>query len=183
MRGKMNLFGLVTAVSALVLITAPSAFAKHKKPPKGGGIATTPCGDGTITWGPISLWPPNHKLVGIHVQFAENENPADGDTIGLQINDISFNQQSADDDGSSGCGKPTSKQGPDFGFHTGAVTGPDSGPISNDIVLRAERCSGLGARVYLIDVTCSDEGGTDDVTLAVTVPKSRGRGTAMSAAN
>jgi hypothetical protein len=180
MRSKINRFGIIAAVVASTLAFVPNAFAKHVKPPKGGGVATTPCGDGTITWGPISLWPPNHKLVGIHIQFAENESPADGDTIGLQINDISFNQQSADDDGASGCGKPTSKQGSDFGFHTAVVSGPDSGPISNDIVLRAERCSRLGARVYLIDVTCSDDGGTDDVTLAVTVPKSRGHAVSSS---
>jgi hypothetical protein len=181
MISKMNRFGLIAAASAFVLMTSPSAFAKKPpKPPKhtkgGGGVATVPCGDGIITYGPVTLWPPNHKLTGIHIQFAESEPTSDGDTIGLQIDDITFNQQAADDAGGAGCGQPTSKQGPDFGFSPDLVTGPDSEPlILNSVVLRAERCASLGTRIYAIDVTCSDDGGTDDATLPVTVSKSRGK--------
>src|SRR5260221_8766181 len=103
----INRLVVAAAVTACALTFAPYAFAK--KPPKGGGTATVPCGDGVITYGPITLWPPNHKLKSIAISFAETEATADGDTLSLQVNDISSNQESADDDGCSGCGQPTSK--------------------------------------------------------------------------
>jgi hypothetical protein len=176
MTRKINRFGLLAAASAFVLMTSPSAFAKKPpKHPKGGGAATMACGDGVITYGPITLWPPNHKLQGIRIQFAESEATSDTDTIGIQVNDITFNQQSADDAGGNGCGQPTSKQGQDFSFSTDVITGPDTAPISTSVILRAERCANLGTRIYSIDVTCSDDGGTDTATLLVQVPKSRGK--------
>jgi hypothetical protein len=175
MSRALNRLGIVAAFAATALIFAPSAFAK--KPPKSGGSATVPCGDGVITYSPTTLWPPNHKMKGIGISFAETETSSDGDTLGLQINDISSNQQSDDDEGGHGCGQPTSKQGPDFSFSTAHISGPsgdDTVTLITSVEVRAERCARDGARVYTIDVSCDDDGGTDDATLTVTVPRSRG---------
>ncbi|MDO8433975.1 MAG: hypothetical protein Q7S58_16375 [Candidatus Binatus sp.] len=174
----MNRSGIVAAVAVIVLLFASSAFAK---PPKSGGTATAPCGDGVITYTPTTLWPPNHKMKSISIKFAESEATSDGDTLGLQVTDISSNQQSDDDEGGHGCGARTSKQGPDFSFSKAVISGPpgdDTVTLTTSVDVRAERCARDGARVYTIDVTCSDgddSTGTDDAVLTVTVPKSRGR--------
>jgi hypothetical protein len=44
------------------------------------------------------------------------------------------------------------------------------------VKVAAERCSKIkSARVYTIDVTCTDEGGTDDAVLTVTVAHDKGK--------
>ena len=175
MSSKGSRVSMVAGVAAFVLMLAPSTFAKS---PKSGGTASVPCGDGLITYSPTTLWPPNHKMKTIDISFAETETTSDSDTLALQITDITSNQQSEDDAGHNGCGKPTSKQGPDFNFSTDVVSGPpndDTVTISTSVDVRAERCGKVhSARIYSIEVTCNDEGGTDSVTLPVTVAHHRG---------
>ena len=167
---------MAAGVAAFVLMLAPSAFAK---PPRSGGTASLPCGDGMITYSPTTLWPPNHKMKTIAISFAESETTTDSDTLGLQVTDIENNQQTEDDAGGNGCGKPTAKQGPDVVFDSTLITGPagdDTVPVTTTVQVRAERCAKVqSARIYTINVVCSDEGGTDSVPLPVTVAHSRGR--------
>ena len=173
MSSKRNRLSMAAGVAAFVLILAPSAFAKK---PKSGGTANVPCGDGVITYSPATLWPPNHKMKSIAISFAESEATSDSDTIGLQINDITSSQQAEDDAGGNGCGKPTATQGPDFSFDGKEITGPDTTPLTTSVEVRAERCAKvMSARVYTIEVTCSDEGDTDTVPLTITVAHHRGR--------
>ena len=164
----------VLAAIATMAVFASSAAAGR---PKSGGVGLVPCGDGNLIWTPTTLWPPNHKFQTIKITFGEGT-PTNDDTLGFRITGISSNQQIDDDEGGHGCGKPTSKQGPDFEFSTDLIEGPpddDSVTLATTVKVRAERCARDGARVYTIDVTCEDEGSTDDATLTVTVPKSRGR--------
>jgi hypothetical protein len=174
MTSRKNCLTLIGGVAAFLLVLTPNAFAKHS----GGRNATVDCGDGVITYSPSTLWPPNHKMQQIGISFAETETP-DGDTLGLQVTGITSNQQTEDDNGGAGCGPVTAIQGPDFVFDSTPVTGTagdDVDPVTTSVQVRAERCAkDKTARIYTIDVTCSDEGGTDDVQLFVTVSHDKGK--------
>lgn len=173
-RGK-NCLSLIGGVAAFLLVLTPSAFAKHSG---AGRQATVDCGDGVITYSPSTIWPPNHNMQLIDISFAETET-TDGDTLGLQVTGITSNQQTEDDAGGAGCGPDTAKQGPDFIFDDTPVTGTagdNVDPVPTSVQVRAERCAkDKTARVYTIDVTCSDEGATDDVQLFVTVSHDKGK--------
>src|SRR5229473_7717185 len=141
MSARRNRLSMAAGVAAFVLILAPSAFAKK---PKSGGSATVPCGDGLITYSPTSLRPPNHKMTSIAISFAESEPTTDSDTLGLQINGITSNQQTEDDAGGNGCGQPTAMQGPDFSFDGSLITGTpldDTVTVTTSVEVRAERCA------------------------------------------
>ena len=177
MTSRKNCLSLIGGVAAFLLVLAPNAFAKHSG---NNGQATVDCGDGVITYSPITLWPPNHKMKQIDISFAETET-TDADTLGLQVTNITSNQQTEDDAGGAGCGPDTATQGPDFVFDSTPVTGTagdDVDPVTTSVQVRAERCAKdkSGPRVYTIDVTCSDEGATDDVQLFVTVSHNHGHG-------
>jgi hypothetical protein len=170
MASRKNCLSLIGGAAACLLVLTPNAFAK---PSGGGRQATVDCGDGVITYSPSTIWPPNHKMKPIGISFAETET-TDGDTLGLQVTNITSNQQTEDDAGGAGCGKPTATQGADFIFDNTPVTGTagdDVDPVTTSVQVRAERCAKdkSGPRVYTIDVTCTDEGATDDVQLFVTV--------------
>lgn len=174
MTSRKNCLSLIGGVAAFLLVLTPNAFAKHSGT---GGQAQVPCGDGEITYSPITLWPPNHNLKQIDISFAETE--ADADTLGLQVTGISSNQDTEDAAGGAGCGPVTSTQGADWSFDATLVlgtAGDDTVTVSDPVQVRAERCAkDKTARVYTIDVTCTDEAGTDDAVLTVTVPHSKGK--------
>ena len=176
MTSRKNCLSLIGAVAAFLLVLTPNAFAKHSGT---GGQATVGCGDGVITYSPITLWPPNHKLATINISFAETHPEAAPDagpeTLGLQVTGISSNQDTEDAAGGAGCGPANN---PDWVFDPSLIlgaTGDDTVTVSDPVQVRAERCAqDKTARVYTIDVTCSDEGGTDSVPLTVTVPHDKG---------
>jgi hypothetical protein len=176
MTSRKSCLSLIVGVAAFLLVLTPSAFAK---PSSGGRQATVDCGDGVITYSPSTIWPPHHKMQQIDISFAESELTSDSDTLGLQVTGISSNQQTEDDAGGAGCGPNTATQGPDFVFDSTPVTGTagdDVDPVSTSVQVRAERCAkDKTARVYTIDVTCSDEGTTDAVQLFVTVSHDKGK--------
>lgn len=181
MTSKMSCLSLIGGVATFLLVLTPSAFAKHSS---GGREATVACGDGVVTYSPSTLWPPNHKMKQIDISFAEAQ-PEDvtddpgPDTLGLQVTNITSNQQTEDDAGSAGCGPDTASQGPDFTFDNSLVSGPtgdDTATVSTSVDVRAERCArDKTPRLYTIDVSCSDEGTTDDVQLFVTVRHDKGK--------
>lgn len=173
MTSGKSCLSLIGGVAAFLLVLTPSAFAK---PSSGGRQATVDCGDGVITYSPSTIWPPNHKMKTIDISFAESEATSDGDTIGLDVTSITSNQETQDDMGGFGCGPDTAVQGPDFGTLPTPVTGPDTAPVTTSVEVRAERCAKIKSpRVYTIDVTCTDEGTTDDVQLFVTVSHDKGK--------
>jgi hypothetical protein len=175
MTSRKNCLSLIGGVAAFLLVLAPNAFAKHSST---GGQAQVPCGDGTITYSPVTLWPPNHHLATINISFAESEAVSDADTLGLQVTAISSNQDTEDAAGGSGCGKETAP-GDDWNFSNAVVTGTagdDVDPVATSVQVAAERCSKIKTpRVYTIEVTCTDEGGTDSVPLTVTVAHDHGK--------
>ncbi len=178
MTSRKNCLSLIGGVAAFLLVLTPNAFAKHSS---SGGTAQVSCGDGLVTYSPIMLWPPNHKLTQIDISFAEPqpENTTDTgpETLGIQVTGISSNQDAEDAAGNAGCGGETGA-GDDWAFSTTPVLGAandDSVTVSTSVQVAAERCAKLKtSRVYSILVTCSDaDGTTDTAELTVTVPHSK----------
>jgi hypothetical protein len=177
MTSRKNCLGLIGGVAAFLLVLTPNAFAKHSST---GGQAQVPCGDGTITYSPVTLWPPNHKMTKISISFAETQPEAvtdpSPDQLGLQVTAISSNQDV--EDAAGACG-PESAAGDDWVFDPTPVLGPvgnDTVTISTSVEVAAERCGGgKTGRVYTIDVTCTDEGTTESVPLTVTVAHDHGK--------
>src|SRR5579863_1255429 len=103
MTSRNNCLSLIGGVAAFLLVLAPNAFAKHSS---GGGQAQVPCGDGTITYSPVTLWPPNHKMKTINISFAETQPEGVTDTgpdqLGLQVTNISSNEDAQDAAGDCG---------------------------------------------------------------------------------
>jgi hypothetical protein len=175
MTSRRNCLSLIGGVAAFLLVLTPNAFAKHSST---GGQAQVPCGDGTITYSPVTLWPPNHKLKTIDISFAESEATPDGDTLGLQVTDISSNQDTQVAAGGFGCGSNKVPSN-NWVFSDTPVTGApgdDVDPVTTSVKVAAERCGKIKtARVYTIDVTCTDEDATDSVALTVTVVHDHGK--------
>jgi hypothetical protein len=179
MTSRKNCLSLIGGVAAFLLVLTPNAFAKHSST---GGQAEVPCGDGTITYSPVTLWPPNHKMETIGISFAETHPEGVSDpapeTLGLQVTAISSNQDAVDAAGGSGCGKDTAP-GDDWSFNPLLVlgtAGDDTVTVLDPVTVAAERCAKIkSARVYTIDVTCTDEGGTDSAVLTVTVAHDKGK--------
>jgi hypothetical protein len=118
MTSRKNCLSLIGGVAAFLLVLTPNAFAKHSG---GGGQTQVPCGDGTITYSPVTLWPPNHKMQTISISFAESAAKSDSDTLGLQVTGISSNQDTQDAAGDCG---PEKASGDDWSFDSTPVLGP-----------------------------------------------------------
>ena len=96
MTSRKNCLSLIGGVAAFLLVLTPNAFAKHSST---GGQTQVPCGDGTITYSPVTLWPPNHKMKTITSASPNQRLTPDGDTLSLQVTGISSNQDAR------GCGR------------------------------------------------------------------------------
>lgn len=143
-----------------------------------GGTGTAACSDGTVTWSPAKLWPPNHTLRTVTISYDEAEN--DGDAIGLSVTAIS-----SDDDGLEK--GSTANNEPDFTGVGNSDSGVDSVPPSAadpatvTVQLRSERMGkDRDGRTYTISVSCSDNGNVSlkppesgSATLQVIVPHDR----------
>jgi hypothetical protein len=151
-----------------------------------GGTASTKCNDGTVSYTPTTLWPPNHKMQTITITYTDNDN--DGDSTRITVGMITDNQAAADGSGElQGSGQPTDQQGLDWAGMGNTGTGQDGGSAATTTAqVRAER-SGTdpAGRTYDIKVTCNDMGGTSPmemsgvmqtVDLFVTVPHDQGNG-------
>ena len=77
MTSRKNCLSLIGGVAAFVLVLTPNAFAKASK---STGTAQVSCGDGLVTFSPIMLWPPDHKLTQIDISFAEPQPESTTDT-------------------------------------------------------------------------------------------------------
>jgi hypothetical protein len=175
---RKNYLSLIIGVAAFLLVLAPNVFAKKLS---SGGTAQVSCGDGLVTYSPIMLWPPNHKMTQIDISFAEPHPESTTDTgtetLGLAVTGISSDQDAQDAAANAGCG-PETGAGDDWVFSTTPVFGAandDTATVSTSVQVAAERCAKLKtSRVYTIDVTCTDsDGATDTAELNVTVPRSK----------
>ncbi|TML77037.1 MAG: hypothetical protein E6G04_09475 [Actinobacteria bacterium] len=167
----------VVGIAVLTVgVLAPAVAAPHKS----SGSGSTPCNDGTVSWSPTTLWPPNHKMQTITIGYTDNDN--DGDMIGVMVGSIHDNQSSADGSNElNGSGQPTDKQGLDWSGSGNMGMSTDPGTATTTAQVRAERSGrDKGGRVYTIAVTCSDMGGSNmemqmqTVNITVTVPHDQG---------
>jgi len=172
----MRLRAAATLVAVILAGMAMGSASQAK--PFDGGTASVACGDGTVTVTPAKMWPPNHKMKDVTLNYDETS-ADDGDTIGLTVTSIS-NEEEGTEKGS------TRRHGPDDageGFtDTGTDTTP-SDPATVVIQLRKERLAKpKDGRTYTIEVECTDAGDvslepptTDTASITVFVPHSRGR--------
>jgi hypothetical protein len=172
-RKAIRIFAMALCIAA---VGQAAATPGHRT----GGTGSTPCNDGTVTWSPTTVWPPNHKMQTITINYTDDD--GDGDNITITVDMITHNQ--ADADGSNemnGSGQPVDKQGLDWSGAGNSGTATDPGTATTTAQIRAERSGhGKAGRVYDIQVTCSDMGGSDmemdmeTVHLFVTVPHDQG---------
>jgi hypothetical protein len=109
-----------------------------------------------IAVSPSKLWPPNHKLVPVHVRLHVTECSAFTVTL------VSVTSNEPD----NGLGD---------GDTTGDIQGAETGTADYDFLLRAERAGGGSGRVYRIVYSVVDAGGVETLVRArVTVPHDQG---------
>ncbi|MEN3333429.1 MAG: cyclomaltodextrinase / maltogenic alpha-amylase / neopullulanase, partial [Blastocatellia bacterium] len=115
-------------------------------------IDNTPPTISGIEVNPSVLWPPNHKMVNVTVNYT-----------------------SADNCGATTCTLSVSSNEPVSGLGDGD-TAPDWEIVdAHHVRLRAERSSSGSGRVYTITITCTDGGGNSTSrTVTVTVPHDQG---------
>jgi hypothetical protein len=120
-------------------------------------------------------------MTQINISFAEPhpEGTTDtaSETLGIQVTDITSDQDAEDAAGNAGCGTETGA-GDDWVFSTTPVVGAtndDTVAVSTTVQVAAERCAKLKtSRLYTIAVTCTDsDGSTSSAELNVTVPHSK----------
>lgn len=142
----------------------------------GGGQGTTTCGNGTVTWSPAVVWPPNHKLVPITISWTENKESTD--VTGDSDNTLSADSVTSVGVDDKGAGQPSKKQGPDYsGVPTTSSPVADGQPATVTVYVRAERSgTDKAGRTYTINLTChSGDDPMDGKAMAVvTVPHDMG---------
>lgn len=106
---------------------------------------TTPPTISSLTATPSQLWPPNHKLVAVHLSVVATDDQDPHPVCGIAA--VSSNEPSGPD--------------PDWVFQPGSL----------DLQLRADRDGNGTGRIYTIAVDCSDaSGNVARATVDVTVP-------------
>ena len=173
----------ITAVAAMAF-AVPAMANQHS--PAGGSGSGVACNDGTISWDPTTLWPPNHKFVPIHVSYAENSGDSDGDMTAVTVDSVteadgSNPPQDATLPSVKGSGDPTNSDSqPDP--NSPPTMGDDTHAATYTEDLRAERSGTDGhgsGRDYDLQVTCTDTGSSEDgntqtVHIQVFVPHDQG---------
>lgn len=161
------------ALAAGPLAVAGWASAEPANPQRLSGA--TSCNDGTVNWSPTQLWPPNHKPQSIAIFYNENGGDGDGDTIGVTVKSVRAFPANTD---ASGAGHTS----PDSSYDASTEkTAPDTGTAyAGTLKVLSERSGhDIGRRTYVIQVECSDSGGSDvtemggetqDVMICVSVP-------------
>jgi uncharacterized repeat protein (TIGR01451 family) len=103
---------------------------------------------GAVSTSHSVLWPPNHKMV-----------------------DVTVNYTVADNCGTPACSLAVTSSEPDNGLGDGDTSGDFEIIDEHHVVLRAERSGRGGGRTYTVTVTCQDSGGgTSTTQTAVLVP-------------
>src|SRR5947209_17029487 len=137
----------LVGVIAVVLVVAGVAGARS-----GGGQGSAACGNGTVTWSPAVVWPPNHKLVPITISWTENKELAD---LGDSDNTLTANSVDTVGVDDKGAGQPSKKQGPDYsGVPQTSPAVADGQPATVTVYVRAERSgTDKAGRTYTINLT------------------------------
>jgi hypothetical protein len=164
-----------------IAMAFPSAAASS------GGTGHASCGDGTVTWSPTSIWPPNHKMQTVTINYtAPADSPSTNDTTTVTVTSITDNQAASDGaDELNGSGQPTDQQGLDWAGIGNSANSAEGKTATTTAQVRAERSGhGKAGRVYSIVVSCSEQLGgsapdadpnsSGTATLTVTVPHDQG---------
>ncbi|MGE0133479.1 MAG: hypothetical protein AB7U82_35835, partial [Blastocatellales bacterium] len=107
-----------------------------------------------VSANPSTLWPPNHKMVDVTVNYNLTDNCAASSAITCALSVTSNEPVNGGGDGN---------------------TAPDWEVVdAHHVRLRAERSGGGGGRIYTITITCTDDSGNPSIrTVTVRVPKSQ----------
>ncbi|HET6816445.1 MAG TPA: hypothetical protein VFH66_04380 [Mycobacteriales bacterium] len=175
---------LTSAALIGIALAIPASASQHLA---SGGNGSTGCADGTVTWSPTSIWPPNHKMQTVTINYtAPADNPNTSDTTTITVDSVVDDQAGADGSGElQGSGQPTAQQGLDWGGVGNSATSAEGQTATTTASVRAER-SGLmqSGRTYTITVSCTEQtggsvpnpGDSGMATLTVTVPHDQGQG-------
>jgi len=154
------------------------------------GTASLPCADGTVTWTPTSVWPPNHKMQTVTITYVAPKDAVDTqDKTTITVAAITDDQAASDGtDELNGSGQPTDQQGLDWNGIGNSATSAEGDPATTTVQIRAERSGHSQAgRTYSIQVSCSETTGGDAnvpdpdpnssgmATLTVNVPHDQGQ--------
>ncbi|MHB8341742.1 MAG: hypothetical protein ACYDB7_11300 [Mycobacteriales bacterium] len=172
---------VVSAMAALAAAAVPG-FAAGGGAPNSGGTGSVACNDGTVTYSPVTIWPPNHQMVTVTINYTDSDGDGSATTENtmLTVGTITDNEI-VNGQELPGSGQPNPPQGADWMGTGNTATATDPGTATTTAQVRAER-SGTdpGGRVYTIQVSCADMGGTSaesasqTVDLTVTVPHDQG---------
>lgn len=169
---------LGAAAIAAMGVTIPTFAANNPQ----GGTGTTQCTDangntmdGTVTWSPKTIWPPNHKWQTITVNYTDAD--GNGSPTLMVSAPVGTHNQMTNGVEDPGAGNTQ------VDFMPGAAgTASDPGTAQTFPQVRSERSGKDGARVYTITVNCghSSEGDLGNpneasgqmgtATIQVTVP-------------
>lgn len=118
-----------------------------------GGAGSAACGDGTVTWDPTSIWPPNHKMQTVNIDYTSGEEDPLYDTSSITVDLITHDQMVDDVTEMNGSGNTAI----DFTGIGASGTAPEGEAAATSVEVRQER-SGRDktGRTYTITVTCSD---------------------------
>lgn len=147
-RGLVPLGGIVLAFGLL-----NPAGAENKN--TGGGYK--PCGDGSLTWTPGTLWPPNHKTQTITVVYTDS----DEGTKSLALTTNPHNEQVNGTEANGTGNTPVASDSTVATAETGSGTSVDV-----DVFARSERSghkNDAGGRVYEFDYVATNTQ-SDDTT-------------------
>ncbi|HVA61740.1 MAG TPA: hypothetical protein VNG13_14575 [Mycobacteriales bacterium] len=145
------------AASSLAALAIP-ALASPGSP--AGGTSrpgSTTCADGKVTWSPTTIWPPNHKMQTVTINYTAppDATPVTSDTTTITVGAITDNKM-VNGSELNGSGQPNPQQGPDFTGTFNTASSPEGTTATTTAQVRAER-SGTGTgRVYTIQLTCSE---------------------------
>ena len=173
------------AVSAALVLGAAAMVPARAARPITTGSGT--CADGTVSYSPSTLWPPNHKMQTITVNYTAPANALDtaqGDTTTITVGMIVDNQANSDGTGEApGSGQPTAQQGLDWSGTGNSATSNEGDTATTTFRVRSERSGTIPTgRTYTVTLMCSehnaagvmDPNGSGMTTITVTVPHDQG---------
>jgi hypothetical protein len=145
----------IGALAALGLAGAFAFAAPTTAANKNGGTDTRACGDnGTITYSPTSLWPPNHKAQNITITYTD----PDAQNVSLEITANPHNEI-VDGEEVNGTGNTPSATDSTGGVNS--AEGDTVTVIATAISERSGHKNADGGRVYEFDyVAAADQDGT-----------------------